>query len=339
MLALALLAALHGQQRVPNRPKLLAFTISQGPADDASIKSDLYVCDLSGNHVRLIAKNILEWVSDGGGMAPQSPGDSYAWSPSGSRLYFTQRHGDNDQLFEWDKADGHSRRIAPQRKNIEPVEWLNDQEVIVSFDNGGRDFAVDVLTGQMRRHGKRQTSYSPNHRYKLYYHTLAGGDDVDMLDTITHKRTTISKELSGGFMDVWSPNSDFVCANWGLDPDGGLAVINTSTGKRHVSDDGMVDDIFWSPDSRSVAWTNDDGVIVYDTKEGKEKNLGSPNSDLFGWTCDSNDLVLTSPDQKESPLIILPVSGGRKRVLLKRRNLTSVRVAGYERFADDNGGE
>jgi len=339
--------SVHHAAANPSRERdRIAFTISTGKFDsDGAFASDLYICDLHGKHKKLIAKKILETIEDGGGMSPQGWGDTFGWSPDRNWIYYERRAGKKTETFIADSDGDHAEKIKLPNGMV-AGGWEANHVLCFTPEGSDRqiDYAYDPITKKLKRHKSKSGDYSPNQRFKVvdqdrkYSGTL--WTDLDLVDTATHKRTTVLRQEEAGLMEVWSPDSNYICANWGLDDNSGPTIVNTKTFKRYTSKErGLCEDIFWSPDSRYVAWSNDDqgagSVMLFDTRSGKEKQLASPSTDIDGWTTDSRNIVM----HNDESVFLVPVYGPKPTVVIKVLGLTSVRVAGYQRFERDNGGE
>lgn len=107
---------------------------------------------------------------------------------------------------------------------------------------------------------------------------------------------------------------------------GNLWIRDISSGKevQLVDDSSMILDLFWSPDSKTIAYVNLDWkVIVVSVKGGPSKTIITPDDEFLktgnvvypsGWTADSKKLVFRDTSKG---LFAIPRDGGNWEEILK----------------------
>lgn len=349
---LLLLVATLDQTPVKSDAQMIAFAIGKGRGEDSdAITADLYVCDLQGQHLRLVAKDVTEWIEHGGSGGTDS-GD-FEWSPDSQKLSFHRLHNHADRLYVVDRDGKKERLITPKGWSDTALGWTSNNEIAITRMNVVSDqddrMIIDIRTRKQVKRRYLSRDYSPDHRFKLVDQDRNGWSDLDMIDRFTGKRTTIAKREEAGFMDAWSPDSKFISVNWGLDDR--PVVVNTHTGHRIYGEkNSWVSDMLWSPNGRYLAYTsyvnppndpNRSGVVLLDVRTKRLKTLQRVeiSERLVAWTRDNQYLiVLDDLDANRAALTLLPISGGNKKVILTR-NIGSVALSGYTNYMRDAGGE
>src|SRR5882724_11358901 len=315
--------------------KMIAYTVMVYNKATNGKNSDIWIVPADGGEARPLTTNA---ASD----------SEPRWSPDSRRIAFTSSRGGESQIWTINVRGGEASKLTHISTEASGPIWSPDGKSIAFISDVYPDCADDgcnkkkadqiaqskvkakELDHLLYRHWN---SWKDGKRSHLFVVSVDGGDARD----VTPGNYDVPPFSLGGPTDyAFSPDSKEIAFVRNTEKveatstNGDIFVVPANGGeaKRITTNPGMDKGPLYSPDGRYIAYRSQAvagaesarwRLFVYDRQTNQHREVTDLDRWVDGmtWTPDSKKLYFSAEDKGESPIFIVPVSGGKAQPVVE----------------------
>lgn len=243
---------------------------------DVTGSKQIYICDTNGANVEQVTRQAYGAVSP-------------AVAPDGSMLAYTGYATGFPNVVVIDMGAGQERQMAntpgmntspafspDARKLALTMSFVGNPEIFVLDLANGHAICVTESVGV-----PSSPTWHPDGKRLMYSANEGGGPQLYVVDTSTEQSSVRwATDYAFAADPEWSPGGSQVAFTTRIGDDWAVVVQSYPSGSSKIIQKSGAQHPTWSPDSRSLAYTQHGQLWVHDLKSGKRHSIVSGRGDI-----------------------------------------------------------